>query len=206
MPLDLAQADAVLLQQILAESTIACAPAHLGNVFARAQSWRGIAMAVEAEVHGERHGLDHQRHAIDAAVAGFATDAFGDVNVVAEVDVLRQPRDPMPAQGGVLGQAATDRREHRCVGPDLRVTGHAGMRRRQTGARPLGDARMAVAAVDAQCADMVFMTERDRLRRRMNARAGVIVRARECDDGGGPAADDRHRGDDKQPEPSIGGR
>jgi len=49
---------------------------------------------------------------------------------------------------------------------------------------------MAIAAIDAEAADVVLMAEGDRLRRRVNAGAGVVVRARESDDGGCADAND----------------
>ena len=62
-------------------------------------------MAVEAPAHRERRGLAHQRHLVDAAVAGRAADAFGDMDAVIEVDVVRKVMDAPPAQRPVLGEA-----------------------------------------------------------------------------------------------------
>ena len=45
-------------------------------------------MAVEAELHRQRDGAAGQRHLVDAAVTGDAADALGDVDVVAEIDVV----------------------------------------------------------------------------------------------------------------------
>ena len=55
------------------------------------------------------------------------------------------------------------------------------MRRRQAGVRTVGHGRVAIAAIDAEIAGVVLMAERHRLRRRMDVRAGVIVRASKRD-------------------------
>src|SRR5437016_5072488 len=60
------------------------------------------------------------------------------------------------------------------------MTGHARVCGRQTGMWPIDDRAVAIAAIDAETADVMFVAERHLLRRRVNAGAGVIVRASEC--------------------------
>src|SRR5689334_24004750 len=55
-----------------------------------------VPMAVEAPPHLQRRLLEHQRHLVDGAVTRGAADALGDVDLVAEVDVLRQHVHPPP--------------------------------------------------------------------------------------------------------------
>ena len=125
-------------------------------------------MAIEAELHRERLGAVGQRHLVDAAVAFDAADALGDVDVVAEEHVVRQHRDAIPVQRHVVGEACAHRLQHRRAGPDLRMAGHAGVGRRQAGARAFGDRGVAIAAVDAELAGVVAVAERHRLGRRMD--------------------------------------
>ena len=74
-------------------------PAHIRDVIRRPQVRRGIAMAIEAEVHRERLGPIGQRHLINAAMAAFAADALGDVNVMAKKDIVRKLRYSGPLIG-----------------------------------------------------------------------------------------------------------
>ncbi len=138
-------------------------PGHVGDVISRTQVWCGIAMTIEAKLHRERLGAIGERHLIDASMAAFATDAFGDVDVVPEENEIRKLGHPRPTDGLVFGKALADGRQHRSIGPDLRVTGHAGLRRRQSRLRSRFDAGMAIAAIDSQFARMMPVTEGNRL-------------------------------------------
>src|SRR5436190_19900180 len=184
-----AKPDAVLPNKLLSKCTrIDGLPLHISNTIVRAQMRRRVAMAIEAELHCERLGLIGQRHAIDAAVAGNAADALGDVNVMPEVNVFRQARDTMPGQRSVLSQTLASRREPGRAGPDLRVAAHAGVCRRQTCARADLDGAVAITAIKPQPGHVVAMTEWNGLRRGVQASAGITVRARIADhaDEGGP--------------------
>ena len=120
-------------------------------------------MAVEAPLHLQRRLLQHQRHAIDAAVAGLAADALLHVNAVVEVDEVRQVVHADPAQRLVVAEARAHRLEIRAGRPDLRVAVDAGLGRRNAGRRRDFNRRVAVAAVDADAADVMLMRELDRL-------------------------------------------
>ena len=76
-------------------------------------------MTVEAPAHGEWSGLPHQRHAIDRPVAGGATDAFGDMDRMIEVNVGRKPVDFVPMNWPLFGKALAHRRQHSGVGIEL---------------------------------------------------------------------------------------
>jgi hypothetical protein len=120
-------------------------------------------MAIEAPLHRERSGLSHQRHALDFAVTGRATDALGDVDAVVEIDVIGQPVHLAPMDRIAGCEAPADRLEHRRVGPYLRMTVHAGFRRRYGGDRRSLHAIVAESTVDPEPADMMFMAEGNRL-------------------------------------------
>ena len=163
-------------------------------------------MAIEAELHRQRLGAVGQRHLVDAAVAFDAADALGDVDVVAEEDVLRQHRDAIPVERFVFGEARAHRRQHRRAGPDLRMAGHAGVGRRQAGARAFRDRRVAIAAIDAELAGVVPVAERHRLRRRMDVRSGHPIRVSKPDGEDDAANSQRDRANQKQAQPGVGGR
>jgi hypothetical protein len=82
---------------------------------------------------------------------------------VVEVDEIREVVHAPPGDGNPADQALADGFKHLRLGPELRVTGHAGLGRRQSGKGGLRDSRVAIAAVDAQSSDMVLVRERNRL-------------------------------------------
>ena len=70
-------------------------------------------MAVEAPLHLERVLLLHQRHLVDAPVAGLAAHPLLHVDAVVEVDEVGQVVDADPAQRLVVAEAGADRLENR---------------------------------------------------------------------------------------------
>ena len=64
-------------------------PIHIGDLIVRAQILLRIAMAIETPLHGQRLGLKHERHLIDLAVAGGATNTLIHVNAVIEIYEIR---------------------------------------------------------------------------------------------------------------------
>src|SRR6185437_4714279 len=123
-------------------------------------------------------------------VAGFAANALGDVNVVTKVYVLRQSGDARPGDRLVVGKAFADRLQHRGVGPDLGMAGHAGRSRRQSGLWAGLDAGVAITAIDAEIAGMMLVAERDRLRG-TKIRRGDVIRSRKGDNRRGAPAHQR---------------
>ena len=107
--------------------------------------------------------LVHERHLVDPAVTGDAADALLDVDLVVEVHEVGQVVDPNPVERRVVPEARADRLEDRRVGPDLRVAVHAGLGRRNAGEGGLLDRRVAVAAVEADAADVMGVAELDGL-------------------------------------------
>src|SRR5437867_1045062 len=136
---------------------------HVEDLIARADKVLRMAMAIEAPLHGQRRRLVSQRHPVDAAVAGRASDALVHMNAVIEVHEIRQPVHSRPDDRAAAGVARADRLEHRSVRPDLRVAVHARGRRRNP--REIGSLhrRVAVAAIDSQPCHMMLMAEGYRL-------------------------------------------
>src|SRR5262249_13829841 len=135
-----------------------------------------------------------------------AADTFRDVHIVTEVNVVRQQRDASPVERAVVGKARAHRRKHRRAGPDLRMAGHASVGGRQARAWAACDRSVAVAAIDAELARMMTMTERNGLLARVNARAGHPFGSRKSDSEQGAPDSKRNCADEKQAQPRIGGR
>lgn len=120
-------------------------------------------MAIEAETHAKGFGARRQRHPVYSAVALDAADSAVDMDRVIEVDVVRQLRDPLPADRSPAGKACAHRREHAGLVPQLRVAGHADVRARQPRIGRSLDAGMAIATINALIGDVVLVAERDLL-------------------------------------------
>jgi hypothetical protein len=120
-------------------------------------------VAVEAPFHLQRRLLDHQRHAIDAAVARFTADALADVDAVIEVDEVRQIVHADPVERLVVAEAGAHRLEVRAGVPDLRVAVDAGLGRRNAGRGRDLNRGMAIATLDANAAGVVLVAELHRL-------------------------------------------
>src|SRR4051794_21667730 len=73
-------------------------PCHRGDLIGRPQIGRRIAMAVEAPAHRQRCHLIVERHLIDAAVAGHASDALVHMDGVIEIHVVRYLMHPVPPE------------------------------------------------------------------------------------------------------------
>jgi hypothetical protein len=92
-----------------------------------------------------------------------ASHAFGNVNGMVEVDVAWEIMNSIPTDGTTLCETCPHGREHFCIGPDLRMARHAGLRRWQPGETRLLDGGVAVSAIDSEAADVMLMAERHRL-------------------------------------------
>jgi hypothetical protein len=138
-------------------------PALIEHSLFWTQSRARITMAIQTPAHCERRDLARQLHLLDCAVTCGASDALCDMHRVIEIDIGRQVMNAIPTDRTILGQARADRREHFRIRPDLRMTGHARLRRRQTGEPRLLDGGVTISTIEAQAADMMFMAERHRL-------------------------------------------
>src|SRR4029077_18075031 len=138
--------------------------AHIKNLVARAQIFLGVPMTVQAPLHLQRFLLVHEWHLIDRTVAGVASHTLVDVNAVIEKYEVGKLVDAGPLQGFAAAKAGAHRLQQLGVGPDLRMTVHAGLGGRNAGKTRSLDRGVAIAAVDAKARDMVLMTKWYRLR------------------------------------------
>ena len=138
-------------------------PSHVGDLFDRPQVRLRIAMAVQAPAHAERLVLVDLFHLIDPTVTADAADAAGHVGAVVEVGVVRKVVDLHPLDGFARLVALADGRELGARRPDLAVTVHARLRRRDGRVRAVLDGVVAVAAIDAELTGVQRVAVRDRL-------------------------------------------
>jgi hypothetical protein len=138
--------------------------AHVENLIARAEIFARIAMASQAPLHLQGFRLVHQGHLVYRAVAGVAADALGDVNAVIEVDEVGELVNAGPLQRFAGAVAGADGLKELGVGPDLRVTVHARLGRRNSGEAGGLDRGVTITAVDAESGDVMLMAEWNRLR------------------------------------------
>jgi len=120
-------------------------------------------MARYAPFHLKGVFLINRRHIVDLAMARRASDAFRNVNAVIEICKFRQVVNAFPLDRLVVSEARSNRFKIFAVGPQLTVAIHARLCRRHSGTRRGFDGRMAIAAVYAVVADVVFMAELNRL-------------------------------------------
>jgi len=139
-------------------------------------------MAIEAPLHQQGRSLENQRHLIHGTVARRAAYALVDVNAVIEIDEIGQPVHFHPLNRLVGAIAFPHRLEIARVIEQHGVAIHTGFRRRNTRNRGGFHTGVTVAAVDAVVADMVLVTELDRLLAR-NVLIRRIRRAGHSDDG-----------------------
>ena len=120
-------------------------------------------MAVQAPLHQQGVGLEYQRHLVDLPMARRAADALIDMNAVIEVDEIGEPVDFHPLDGFVAAIAFADRLEVRRIIEQHRMAIHARFRLRNAGHGGSFDAGVAIAAVNAIVADVMFVAELHRL-------------------------------------------
>jgi hypothetical protein len=96
-------------------------------------------------------------------VTGRTADAFFHVNAVIEISVIRQVVNPDPLNRLTGSETGAHRFEVWTLGPDLFVTVHARRGGWQSGGRRSFHRRVTVAAVNAVVADVMFVTELNRL-------------------------------------------
>lgn len=123
-------------------------------------------MTIQAPPHVQSLSLARKRHLIDAPVAIRAADSLCDVNAVIEIDVVGQIIYSSPFQRFSCGETFANRREHRRVGPDLRMTGHACFSRWNPCKRRLLHGRVAITAINPVVGNMVLVAKWDWLLKR----------------------------------------
>src|SRR5262245_7541633 len=120
-------------------------------------------MTLQTPLHLQRCRLISQRHQIDSPMTGRTSHAFVYVNAVIEIDEVGQVINTLPLDGFACAPALANRLKIRAVGPDLRMAVHTRLGWRDSSKREFLDGSMAVAAIDPVIADMMLVTELDRL-------------------------------------------
>lgn len=136
---------------------------HHEDEFARSDVLFRIAMAVQTPLHLESAVLPRKRHIIDAPVTSDAADSFFNVNAVIEIGEIGKVMDSVPFDRFAASETLAHRFEHRACVPDLRVTVHTSLRRRNPCKGGFFDRRMTVSAIQSQTAYMVTVAEGDGL-------------------------------------------
>jgi hypothetical protein len=85
------------------------------------------------------------------------------MDAVIEINVIGKIVHSDPFDRFVVSQTFTDRLEDGSLGPDLGMTVHARLRRRNACERGLLDRSVAIAAIDPESFDVMFVAERNRL-------------------------------------------
>ena len=129
----------------------------------RTDEFLGLAMAFKTPSHLERLRSPGQRHKIDIAMTRLTGHAFGNVYRMIEVDEVRKIMDANPFQrlAGLI--ACANRLEYWCIAPNLGVTGHAGVRWRNSSEGGFLNGGMAVRALNSKSIVVVLVAERNRL-------------------------------------------
>ena len=156
-----------------------------------------IAVTIETPTHLKAVSLPHERHLVDAAVAAFAADTLTNVNAVVEIHKVRQIVHARPLNGIARAVTGADRFQRRAGVPYLRMAIDAGLSGWNIGEAGLLHGSVAIAAIEAQRADMVRMAEWYRLIARLFlarlVRPPVQRIAGPCDETDGTNAEyDRH--------------
>ena len=133
-------------------------------------------MTLQTPLHLQRCRLISQRHQIDSPMTGRTSHAFVHVNAVIEIDEVGQVINTLPLDRLACAPALANRFEIRTVSPDLRMAVHTSLGRWDSSKRELLDGSMAVAAIDSVIADVMLVTELDRLLAREEG-LGVIRRS-----------------------------
>jgi hypothetical protein len=96
-------------------------------------------------------------------MAGFATNTFGNVNVVVEVNIVRHTVNSIPLERSSIGIAITNWLQIGSRGPDLTMTSHTGFGRGQIGKCRLVNTDMSVTTIQFQRCDVQTVWKRNRL-------------------------------------------
>src|SRR3954453_13074667 len=136
---------------------------HGKDLVARTYVQLRVAMTIQAPLHGQRRSLPRKRHTVHTPVALCAADSLVYVDTVVEVHILGKVIDSRPLNGFAAPIAFPDRLERRAGRPHLRVAVHTGFGGGDIRESRVFNRRMAVAAINAQAANMMFVAEGYRL-------------------------------------------
>lgn len=116
-------------------------------------------MAADAPLHLQRSIIKHQWHAVHRAVAGVAAYALVDVNAVIEINEVWEVVDPVPYQRFAAAKTLADWFQKRRGRPNLRMTVHASLCRRNSGEARSFYRGVAVPAINPQRSHVMLMAE-----------------------------------------------
>ena len=132
-----------------------------------------IPVASQAVAHAHGHALIDDLHVLHFAVAGLAEDAGAHMRPVIEVNVIRQPVDPLPFQGFTRSIYGGELLDVRAVRLGHLVAVHARLDSRDPGKTRLESTGVAVETGNLQDAGVQLVGIRDGLlRARSPARTG----------------------------------
>jgi hypothetical protein len=160
--------DTVLLHQLLSQFQLIGRRliVHAKDKLARAHVFSRIAMTVETPSHLECLGFPGSRHLVHLPMTRRAANPFLDVNAVIKIHKVRERVDARPLNRHTALKTRAHGLENGAVGKKLCVAIHAGLSGRKTRkGRRLGGG-VAVPAVNAVVANVMLVTEGDRLCRR----------------------------------------
>ena len=137
---------------------------HIEDLISVPQIFFRSTMAVQAPLHLQRRGVVHQRHPVHRPMTGIAAHTFVDMNAVIEIGKVGQIVHPGPNQRLTTAIAFPDWFQQWRIRPNLSVTVHAGLGRRDPGKAGSFNRSMTVEAINSLAGNVVLVTERHRLR------------------------------------------
>ena len=102
-------------------------------------------------------------HFIDLPVTRRASDALCHVDTVIKIGIFRQVVNTLPLDGLIISKAGPHRLEIGAVRPDLAMTVHTRLCRRETRRRGGLDRYVTIPAIDAVIADVMLVAKLNRL-------------------------------------------
>ena len=136
---------------------------NVENIFLRPHKFLRTAMAIQTPAHLQSVCAPRQRHIAHRSVTRHAPHALIHVNTVIEIYKVRHGVHANPLNGLIVAIARPHWLQHRTIHPDLRMAGHASLRRRHSSRRRTLHRRVAVSAIQSKFADVMLVTERHRL-------------------------------------------
>ena len=116
-------------------------------------------MAVDAPLHQQRVGLEHQRHLIHATMTGRTAYALIHMNAVVEIHEIGKAVNLDPLDGFTRAVAFAHRLQIVRILEEDGMAVHAGFRGRDTWKSGGLHAGMAIPAIDSIVSDMMFVAE-----------------------------------------------
>ena len=138
-------------------------PIRVVNLLLRPNESLRRAVTFETPFHIKCIHPPRDRHLIDTAMAGGTAESLCDMDAVIEINVIGQIVHTGPFQGHIRGKTFPHRREDRRIVKNLRMTSHARFAGGHAGEPRFLNGVMAVAAIDSVVANVMFVTEGNRL-------------------------------------------